>query len=403
MDVAITGGYVVPIDGEPIDGGTVLIQDGRIAAVGTAAEVEIPDDVVEVEADGSWVLPGFIEAHGHLGVHEDGEAWAGNDTNEMTDPNGARFRALDGINPYEVGFDDALSGGVTSAVIKPGSGNPIGGQTIAVKTWGRNVDEMTFRTDVSVKSALGENPKRVYGDKGKTPSTRLGVAAVIREAFAAAQDYQTARQHKLDKGDPVERDLTKETLVRVLNGELLWDQHTHRADDILTAIRLSEEFGYKLVVNHGTEGHLVADVLAEKNIPVIFGPMFTTRVKVELRNRTMRAAGIMARAGVKLAITTDHPVVPINFLVHQATLAVKEGLDRETALRALTIHPAEILRLDDRVGALRPGLDGDVVIWSGDPLDVMSRALRVFVRGREVYSYDDETGTGIVANRYYAE
>jgi imidazolonepropionase-like amidohydrolase len=256
---------------------------------------------------------------------------------------------------------------------------------------------------VSVKSALGENPKRVYGDKNQTPSTRLGVAAVIRDAFTAAQNYQAKREHAMGKGDPAERDLTKDTLVRVLNGELLWDQHTHRADDILTAIRLSEEFGYQLVVNHGTEGHLVADVLAEKNIPVIFGPLFTTRVKVELRNRTLRAAGIMARAGVKLAITTDHPVVPIHFLVHQATLAVKEGLDRETALRALTVNPAEILRLDDRVGSLTPGLDGDVVIWSGDPLDVMSRALRVFIEGREVYTYDDATGEGVVANRYYAE
>ncbi|HEX3787037.1 MAG TPA: amidohydrolase [Pseudonocardiaceae bacterium] len=403
MDVAITGGYVVPVVGSPIDGGTVLIQDGRITAVGPAAEVEVPDEVTEVDAEGSWVLPGFIEAHGHLGVHEDGEAWAGNDTNEMTDPNGARFRAIDGINPYELGFGDALSGGVTAAVVKPGSGNPIGGQTIAVKTWGRNVDEMAFRTDVSVKSALGENPKRVYGDKGQTPSTRLGVAAVIREAFTAARNYQAKREHAMGKGDPVDIDLTKDTLLRVLNGELLWDQHTHRADDILTAIRLSEEFGYQLVVNHGTEGHLVADVLAEKNIPVIFGPLFTTRVKVELRNRTLRAAGIMARAGVKLAITTDHPVVPIHFLVHQATLAVKEGLDRETALRALTVNPAEILRLDDRVGSLTPGLDGDVVIWSGDPLDVMSRALRVFIEGREVYTFDDATGEGVVANRYYAE
>jgi imidazolonepropionase-like amidohydrolase len=401
MDVAITGGYVVPVDGEPIDGGTVLIRDGRIVEVGTAADVDVPDGADEVDASGCWVLPGFIESHAHVGVHEDGEAWAGNDTNEMTDPVGARFRAVDGVNPADIGFVDALSGGVTSSVIKPGSGNPIGGQTVAVKNWGRTVDEMVFRESVSVKSALGENPKRVYGDKGKTPSTRLGVAAVIREAFVAAQNYRAKRDHKADKGEPVERDLGLETLVRVLDGELLWDQHTHRADDIATAIRLAEEFGYQLVVNHGTEGHLIADLLAEKNIPVIFGPMFTTRVKVELRNRTMRGAGIMAKAGVKLAITTDHPVVPINFLVHQATLAVKEGLDRTTALRALTINPAEILRLDDRVGALKPGLDADVVLWSGDPLDVMSRALRVFIEGREVYTYDEETGAGIVPNPFH--
>ncbi|HEX3589334.1 MAG TPA: amidohydrolase [Pseudonocardiaceae bacterium] len=397
MDVAITGGYVVPVEGEPVDGGTVLVRDGKIAAVGTAADVEVPDGVSEVDASGCWVLPGFIESHAHVGVHEDGEAWAGNDTNEMTDPNGARFRALDGINPADIGFVDALSGGVTSSVIKPGSGNPIGGQTVAVKNWGRTADEMVFRESVSVKSALGENPKRVWGEKGKTPSTRLGVAAVLREAFVAAQNYRT----KTAKDEPPDRDLALETLVRVLDGELLWDQHTHRADDIATAIRIAEEFGYRLVVNHGTEGHLVADLLAEKNIPVIFGPMFTSRVKVELRNRTMRAAGIMAKAGVKLAITTDPPVVPIHFLVHQATLAVKEGLDRATALRALTANPAEILRLDDRVGSLRPGLDGDIVVWSGDPLDVMSRALRVFIDGREVYSYDEETSHATVANPYY--
>ncbi len=401
MDVAITGGYVVPVDGEPVDGGTVLVRDGKIVAVGAAADVEVADGVTEVDASGCWVLPGFIESHAHVGVHEDGEAWAGNDTNEMTDPNGARFRALDGINPADVGFVDALSGGVTSSVVKPGSGNPIGGQTVAIKNWGRTVDEMIFRESVSVKSALGENPKRVYGDKGKTPSTRLGVAAVLREAFVAAANYRTKRAESVEKGDLFARDLGLETLVRVLEGELLWDQHTHRADDIATAIRLSEEFGYRLVINHGTEGHLIADLLAEKNIPVIFGPMFTSRVKVELRNRTMRAAGIMAKAGVKIAITTDHPVVPIHFLVHQATLAVKEGLDRATALRALTVNPAEILRLDDQVGSLKPGLDGDVVIWSGDPLDVMSRALRVFIQGREVYSYDEDTSHATVANPYY--
>lgn len=401
MDVAITGGYVVPVDGDPIDGGTVLISDGTITAVGTAADVDVPDGAEEVDASGCWVLPGFVESHAHVGVHEDGEAWAGNDTNEMTDPNGARFRALDGINPADIGFVDALSGGVTSSVIKPGSGNPIGGRTVAVKNWGRTVDEMVFRADVSVKSALGENPKRVYGEKGQTPSTRLGVAAVLREAFVGAQNYRAKREEKLAKNEPFERDLGKETLVRVLDGELLWDQHTHRADDIATAIRIAEEFGYRLVVNHGTEGHLLADLLAEKNIPVIFGPMFTTRVKVELRNRTMRAAGIMAKAGVKIAITTDHPVVPINFLVHQATLAVKEGMDRAAALRALTVNPAEILRLDDQVGSLKPGLDGDVVLWSGDPLDVMSRALKVFIRGREVYSYDEDTAVATVANPYY--
>ncbi|MBO0839279.1 MAG: amidohydrolase [Sciscionella sp.] len=402
-DVAITGGYVVPVDGEAIEGGTVYIRDGKIAEVGTAADVDLPEDVPTIEADGAWVLPGFIDAHAHLGVEEDGEAWAGSDTNEMTEPNGARFRAIDAINPADVGFADALAGGVTSAVIKPGSGNPIGGHTVAVKCWGRTADEMAFRTAVSVKSALGENPKRVYGDKDKLPSTRLGVATVIRDAFTKAQDYREKRAHAAETDDPFDRDPSMETLVRVLDGELAWDQHTHRADDIATAIRLAEEFGYRLVVNHGTEGHLIADLLAHKDIPVIFGPMITTRAKVELRQRTMRAPGILARAGVRLAITTDHPVVPINFLVHQATFAVKEGLDPETAVKSITVNPARILRLDDRVGALKPGLDGDVVIWSGDPLDVMNRALRVFISGREVYHFDEARGEGVVRNPFYAE
>jgi len=403
MTTAIVGGYVVPVDGEPVDGGTVLIENGRITAVGPEADVDIPEEADLVDAAGAWVLPGFIDAHVHLGVHEEGEGWSGNDTNEMTDPNGARFRAIDGIDPFEIGFDDALSGGVTSVVIKPGSGNPIGGQTVGVKTWGRTALDMVFAEQVSVKSALGENPKRVYGEKKQTPSTRLGVAAIIRDAFTKARNYAAQRDHAQAEGKPFDTDLTLETLAQVLDGTLYWDQHTHRADDIVTAIRLAKEFGYKLVVNHGTEGHLIADVLAEEGVPVILGPLFTTRSKVELRNRTLRSAGILARAGVKLAITTDHPVVPINFLVYQAALAVKDGLEPEAALRALTVNPASMLGLDDRIGALKPGLDADVVVWSGDPLDVMNRALRVFVRGREVYTFDESRGEGVVAERRYRE
>ncbi|WJL96689.1 amidohydrolase [Microbacterium sp. ET2] len=382
--LAITGGYVVPVAGDPIDGGTVVIVDGVITAVG-GHSTEIPEGARVIDATGKWVLPGFVEAHGHLGVHEDGEGWSGNDTNEMTDPNGARFRALDGIDIEEVGFRDALRGGVTTAVIKPGSGNPIGGRTVAMKTWGgRTVDEQVLAHDVSVKSALGENPKRVYGDKKQTPSTRLGVAAVLRQAFVEARTYAEKRAAAATKGEPFERDLGKETLAAVLDGDLLWDQHCHRHDDIATAIRLSEEFGYRLVVNHGTEGHKVADVLAEKDIPVIFGPMLTSRSKVELRDRAIGNLALIAAAGVRVAITTDHPVVPIEQIRLQAILAVREGLPARTALEALTVNPASILRLDDRVGALAEGLDGDVVVWSGDPLDVDSAVEQVFIGGAPV-------------------
>lgn len=401
MSIAITGGYVVPVDGEPIDGGTVLVDDGVIVAVGAEADVDVPEDAEIVDASGLWVLPGFVEAHGHVGIYEEGDGWAGVDVNEMTDPNGARLRALDGINPDDEGFRDALAGGVTTVVVKPGSGNPIGGQTVAVKSWGRTADDMLVRQPVSVKSALGENPKRVYGEKDKLPATRLGVAAVIRDAFTKAQDYRTAREHATRENKPFDRDNTYEVLNSVLDGDLPWCQHCHRADDIATAIRLSEEFGYKLVVNHGTEGHLIADVLAEKGIPVIIGPLIVGRSKVEVRRRSMRNPAILARAGVEIAITTDHPVVPIDFLVHQATFAVKEGLDSDTALRSITVNPARILGLDDRVGSLKPGLDADIVLWSGDPLDVMSRAVRVFVSGRPVYRFDEQTNEGVTESPFY--
>src|SRR5215471_12327653 len=382
--VAITGGRVVPVTADPVENGTVLIEDGKITAVG--AGLAVPDGAQVIDAAGQWVLPGFIEVHGHVGVHEEAQGWAGSDTNEMTEPVTAQVRALDAINPADLGFRDAISGGVLAVNVNPGSGNPIGGQTVALRCWGRTVDEMLLREPSGLKSALGENPKRVYGEQGKMPSTRLGTAAVIRGAFVSAANYLA----KLDaEAAKPEADLKLEALGRVLRREIPWRQHCHRADDIATALRIAEEFGYDLVIDHGTEAHLVADLLAARNIPVIIGPLFTSRSKVELLNRSLANPGRLARAGVTIAITTDHPVVPIHFLVHQATLAVKEGLDRDTALRSLTINPARILGIDARLGSIEPGKDADLVLWSGDPLDVFSRAQRALIGGREIYSWND--------------
>ncbi len=387
--VAISGGRVVPIVGEEIPGGTVLIENGKIAAVG--GNVPVPDGARVIDAAGSWVLPGFIEAHGHLGVSEEAEGWAGQDTNEMTEPVTAHVRAIDAINPAEMGFRDAISGGVLAVNVNPGSGNPVGGQTVALKCWGRTVDQMALRQPSGMKSALGENPKRVYGEQKKTPSTRLGTAAVIRGALVDAANYLRRIEAEQAKPEaerkPVDRDLKLEALGRVLRREIPWRQHCHRADDIATAIRIADEFGYDLVIDHGTEAHLLAGILAARDIPVIIGPLLTSRSKVELRNRSLANPGKLARAGVTIAITTDHPVVPVNFLVHQAALAVKDGLDRETALRALTINPARIAGIEDRLGSIEPGKDADLVLWSGDPLDVLSRAERVFVDGAEIYTY----------------
>jgi imidazolonepropionase-like amidohydrolase len=399
--ISITGGYVVPIEGRPIPGGTVLVADGKITAVG-GPDLTPPPGVATVDATGKWVLPGFIDAHTHLGAREEGEGWAGHDTNELTGPVQAQVRVLDAINPADEGFRDAIAGGVLAAGVTPGSGNPIGGQTVAIRCWGLTIDDMVLRSPAGMKSALGENPKRVLGERRVNPSSRLGTAAAIRSALVEAAGYLAKTENPQNNSDersvvPPARDLKLEALARVLRREIPWRQHCHRADDIATALRLAAEFGYDLVLDHGTEGYLLASKIAEAGVPVVTGPLITARSKVELRNRTMANPGLLAAAGVTVAIATDHPVVPIHLLIVQAALAMKEGLDRETALRAVTITPAKIMRVADRVGSLVPGKDADLVIWSGDPLDVMSRAEAAYIAGREIYRYDQASRTGIFA------
>jgi imidazolonepropionase-like amidohydrolase len=388
QSIAIIGGRATPASGPPIDPSTVLILDGEIAAVAAPQEVGVPSGVTTIDASGSWVLPGLVEAHSHLGIDEEAGGWAGDDLNEATDPNGARFRAIDAINPADIGFADALAGGVTTAVVLPGSASPIGGQAVALKTWGRTIDEMVVKAPVGVKSALGENPKRVYGKRDALPSTRQGIAAVIRMAFAAAD-------HRRRHGRPEDpADLGLDTLIRVLDGELPLLQHAHRADDIATALRLADEFGYRLIVNHGTEAHHLADVLAARSIPVVCGPLIGARTKLELAGRTLRSPAALARAGVQFALTTDHNELPIQFLAYQAALAVREGLSRHDALRAITVNPARILGLEHRVGDLARGLDGDVTVWSGDPFDIDSRVTATIVEGRRVWSGDGARAAG---------
>jgi imidazolonepropionase-like amidohydrolase len=395
---SITGGYVVPIEGRPIPGGTVVVADGKIAAVG-GPDLKPPPGAPAVDATGKWVLPGFIDAHTHLGAREEGEGWAGHDTNELTGPVQAHVRVLDAINPADEGFRDAIAGGVLAAGVTPGSGNPIGGQTVAIRCWGLTVDDMVLRSPAGMKSALGENPKRVLGERRVNPSSRLGTAGAIRSALVEAAGYLARTENHSDERPVVTpaRDLKLEALARVLRREIPWRQHCHRADDIATALRLAAEFGYDLVLDHCTEGYLLASKIAAAGVPVVTGPLITARSKVELRNRTMANPGLLAAAGVTVAIATDHPVVPIHLLIVQAALAMKEGLDRDTALRAVTITPAQIMRVADRIGSLVPGKDADLVIWSGDPLDLMSRAEVAYLAGREIYRYDQAARTGVFA------
>jgi imidazolonepropionase-like amidohydrolase len=384
--LAIIGGRILPIEGESFEGGAILIEDGRITALGP--NLPVPDGVERVHADGKVVLPGLVDAHVHVGVHEEAEGWAGQDTNEMTNPVTPQVRALDAINPEDLGFQDAVSGGVLTVNVNPGSGNPIGGQTVALRCAGRTVDEMVVRAPSGLKSALGENPKRVYGERKEYPSTRLGTAAVIRESFVKAANYLDKQERSGSNGEPVERDLRWEALGLVLRREIPWRQHCHRADDIATALRLADEFGYLLVIDHGTEAALLADRIAERGVPVLIGPLLTSRSKVELRRRSLANPGRLAAAGVEIGIITDHPVVPIQLLHVQAALAVKEGLDPETALRAVTLTPARVLGVEDRLGSLVPGKAATLFVWSGDPLDVRSRVEAAWIDGRQVLGAD---------------
>ena len=384
MDVLIKNGRILTMAGKDYDKGDILIEGTKIKKV--AEHIDPPENFEVIDAQGMWVMPGIVDAHCHIGMWEDGIGEEGADGNEMTDPVTPHLRAIDGINPDDNSFREAREHGVTTVVTGPGSANVIGGQFAALKTYRRRVDDMVIKAPLAVKAALGENPKRVYGGQHKAPSTRMATAAILRQALIRAQEYR--RKLELGKKDPdkmPDRDIKMEILVRVLNREIPLKIHAHRADDILTAIRIAREFNIDFTLDHCTEGHRIVDFLLEENAKVIVGPLLTERSKVELKNLTFKAPAILSRAGLKVAIMTDHPVIPIQYLPVCASIAVREGMDEMEALKAITIYPAQITGLDDRVGSLEEGKDADVVIFDGHPLDVRSRTQWVFIDGNPVF------------------
>jgi len=386
--IAIAGGTLFTITQGIVEQGTLLLEDGKIAALGT--DIPIPEGAELIEAQGKMILPGLIDAHCHAGVFADGVGRGHSDGNEMTDPIMPHIRALDALHPEDMAWADLRAAGVTTVLTGPGSGNVIGGQSICVKTAGKTVDQMTLLEPAGMKMALGENPKRVYGDQKKTPSTRMGNAALLRQALVEAQNYlaKWARyEAQLETGEDAEqpeRKLKWEALGRVLKGELKARIHCHRADDILTAIRIAEEFGLDITIEHATEGYRIADILAQKSIPCVVGPILFSRSKYELREMTPRNPGLLAEAGVKVAIQTDE-MSAVKYLCINAALAVREGMPEEEALRAITINAAQIIGVADRVGSLEVGKDADVVIFSGHPFDYRTVAEVVMINGEIVH------------------
>ena len=382
----IQNGVVHTMEGFVIENGFVAARDGKITAVGPMSALPVGADGPVIDVAGGHIVPGFVDAHCHLGLFGNGLGFEADDGNESTDPCTPHLRAIDAVNPLDRYFQEAREGGVTTVLTGPGSANPIAGQFAALKTDGRWVDEMILRAPVSMQFALGENPKSVYTERKEAPVTRMATAAIIRENLSKALEYmdkQSKAENEPDMDMP-DFDAKLEALVGVLRGELPVHCHAHRADDIATAVRICREFGLRLVVVHGTEGHLISELLARENIPVITGPCLTDRCKPELMNQTIENPALLSRAGVKVAICTDHPETPIQYLPLCAAIAVRAGMDEEEALAAITINPAVIAGLEKRVGSLAVGKDADVVVTSRHPLDWKSRVEAVFIGGKQV-------------------
>ncbi|USS40056.1 amidohydrolase [Thermococcus aggregans] len=367
--------------------GVILIKNGKIEKVG-GKDLEIPEDYEVIDVSGKIITPGLVDAHAHIGLFEEGLRWEGNDGNEMTDPITPHLRVIDGIKPDDPAFEMAREFGITTVGILPGSANPIGGMGAAIKTYGRTVEDMLVKFPMGMKMAFGENPKNVYGvTQKKMPQTRMANAALIREWLYKTKTYiEKKEKAKEDPDKAPEFDIRLEALEAVLKGEIPIRAHAHRASDILTAIRIAEEFGVKIVIEHGTEAYKIADIIAKKGIPVVHGPLLLPRHKPELRNLTIESPVILAKAGVEFALSTDALGQVIFELPIMAAIAVRKGLAPDVALKSMTIVPAKILGIEDRVGSIEEGKDADLVVFSGDPLDIRNKAEMVLINGEIVYS-----------------
>jgi imidazolonepropionase-like amidohydrolase len=371
--------------------GDVLVSNGKIESVGNG--MDTPSGYEVIEAEGRIVMPGMVDAHTHTGLIESGMGFEGDDINETSDPISPELRAVDGINPIDESFAEGCAAGVTTVATGPGSANPIGGTFAVVKTFGRTLDEMLVLNPVAMKIAFGENPKRVYANKTKTPMTRMATASLIRQWLSKAKEYSEAKERALNSRKTISLpafDARLEALVPVVRGDLPVKAHAHRADDIMTALRIAEEFNLKITLDHCTEGHLLVPELVKANKGIIVGPSFLFKTKIEVRNRTFKTVKSLMDAGCLVAIMTDLPNSTLSFLPIAAGLAMREGLTETEAMACVTINPACILGLDNRLGSLEPGKDADLIIHDPHPFtDILSRNHLTMIEGRIVYRSDE--------------
>lgn len=368
----------------------ILINNDRIEEVG--GNIDLSKRYIEnlevIDANGAFVMPGMIDAHCHLGMVEEGVKFEGMDLNEYSRPITPHIRAIDGINPRDKSFYKAIKTGITTVMTGPGSSNPIGGQFAIMKTNGICVDDMIVKQPAAIKIAFGENPKITFGKKSNMPITRMGIAALIRETLFKAENYKAKKERSLSENLFFEKDIKMEALMPVLKKEIPLKAHVHRADDILTAIRIAKEFDVNITLDHCTEAHLVLDYIEKSSFPVILGPNMSFNGKIETQNRELKSSILLKEKGIEFALITDHPVVPIEYLPLSAGLLVKEGLDEEEALKAITINPAKILGISKFLGTIEKGKIADIVIYDDSPLKITSKNLYTIINGKVVYRYN---------------
>lgn len=383
----IVGGKIMTMTGECYENGSIEIENGKIKRVGY---FHVPKDAktfyVEPEY---WVLPGIIEAHCHMGITEEKKGMEGDDCNENVSPITPWLRAIDAINSMDAAFDDAIRAGITAAMVGPGSSNVVGGQFAMIKTKGRCIDDIILKFPAAMKVAFGENPKVNFSGMGKSPVTRMAIAGMLREELFLAKQYLKNKEN----GKEMQEDFRKECWIPVLKKEIPLKAHAHRVDDIFSAIRIAEEFNLNITLDHCSEGHLIAQELAKAGHPAIVGPDLASRSKIEVQNMAFKTVGILNEAGVRTAITTDHPVSLIQSLPICAGLAVKAGLKMEEGLKAITINPAIICGVDDRIGSIEVGKDADIAIFTGNPMEVFTETIATMINGRFVYRKDKKEDT----------